>query len=106
MEVPDIHFARSGDVNIACRRFGTGRVGVAVCGGLHTGEVTVRDDGDVTGLAVNLASHVDRAATDGTIYASSTVRDLLLGGDRSCEYRGEHELRGIEDSWRLYEQSA
>ena len=65
--------------------------------------MAVREDGDVTGLAVNLAARIERAATDDSIYVSSTVRDTLLGGDQSFQDQGEHHLKGIEGSWRLYE---
>jgi len=78
-------------------------IGLRIRGGLHTGEVTVREDGDVTGLAVNLAARVERAAREDSIYVSSTVRDTVLGGDFLFDDRGEHHLKGIEGSWRLYE---
>lgn len=71
--------------------------------GLHAGEVEAREDGDVTGLCVNLAARVQEAAREGATYVSSTMRDLLLGGDLSFEDRGEHRLKGIEGAWRLYE---
>ena len=71
--------------------------------GLHAGEVEVREDGDVTGLCVNLAARVQEASREGSTYVSSTVRDLLLGGDLSFEDRGEHTLKGIDGAWRLYE---
>ena len=63
----------------------------------------MREDGDVTGLCVNLAARVQEAAREGSTYVSSTMRDLLLGGDLSFEDRGEHTLKGIEGAWRLYE---
>ena len=63
----------------------------------------MREDGDVTGLAVNLAARVQQAAADGATWVSSTVRDLLLGGDGSFAERGEHTLKGIDGAWRLYE---
>src|SRR5262249_25813301 len=78
-------------------------IGVAIRGGLHAGEITVRDDGDVSGLAVNLAARVAQAAGDGAIYVSSTVRDLLLGGGQTFTDRGEHVLKGIDGPWRLYQ---
>jgi len=71
--------------------------------GLHAGEVEVREDGDVTGLCVNLAARVQEAAREGATYVSSTMHDLLLGGDLSFEDRGEHTLKGIDGAWRLYE---
>jgi class 3 adenylate cyclase len=79
------------------------RIGLSVRAGLHAGEIVVREDGDVTGLAVNLAARVQQAATGGAIWVSSTVRDLLLGGDWSFTERGEHALKGIDGEWRLYE---
>jgi class 3 adenylate cyclase len=83
-----------------------GRVGLSVRAGLHAGEIVVREDGDVTGLAVNLAARVQQAATGGATWVSSTVRDLLLGGNWSFTERGEHALKGIDGAWRLYELTA
>ena len=83
-----------------------GRAGLGVRAGLHAGEVVVREDGDVTGLAVNLAARVQQAASGGSTWVSSTVRDLLLGGEWSFTERGEHVLKGIDGAWRLYELAA
>jgi pimeloyl-ACP methyl ester carboxylesterase/class 3 adenylate cyclase len=69
-------------------------------------EIEVREDGDVTGLAVNLAARVEQAARDGATDVSSTVRELLIGGEHAFEDRGEHELKGIPGAWRLYELAA
>lgn len=80
-----------------------GHVGLRVRAGLHAGEIIVREDGDVSGLAVNLAARVQQAASGGTTWVSSTVRDLLLGGEWSFTERGEHALKGIDGAWRLYE---
>jgi class 3 adenylate cyclase len=74
--------------------------------GVHAGEIEVRDDGDIVGLAVNLAARVTAAAAPGSLYASSTVRDLLLGSGRTFEDRGEHSLKGIDGLWKLYEVRA
>jgi class 3 adenylate cyclase len=82
-----------------------GSVGLRIRAGLHAGEVEVREDGDVTGLAVNLAARVEEAAAEGAIYVSSTLRDMMLGGSWQFEDRGEHALKGIEGGWRLYELS-
>lgn len=81
-------------------------LGLTIRAGLHAGEVEVREDGDVAGLAVNLAARVEQAARDGATYVSSTVRDLLLGGEYTFEDRGEHDLKGITGAWRLYELAA
>ena len=79
------------------------RISLRVRAGLHAGEIVVREDGDVTGLAVNLAARVQQAASGGATWVSSTVRDLLLGGGWSFAERGEHRLKGIDGAWRLYE---
>lgn len=78
-------------------------VGLSVRAGLHAGEIMVREDGDVTGMAVNFAARVQEAAAGGATLVSSTVRDLLLGGEWSFAERGEHQLKGIDGLWRLYE---
>jgi len=33
---------------------------------------------------------------------SSTVKDLTAGSGLAFEDRGEHELKGVPDRWRLY----
>lgn len=87
--------------------------GVALCGqlrsidvpiraGVHAGEIEVHDDGDVSGIAVNLAARVEQHAADGELWASSTVRDMLLGGALAFDDRGEHALKGIDGTWRLF----
>jgi len=78
-------------------------VGIAIRSGLHAGELMLREDGDVSGLAVHLAARVTQAAAADTIYVSSTVRDLLLGGDQTFADRGEHVFKGIDAPWRLYQ---
>jgi class 3 adenylate cyclase len=83
-------------------RQATERIGVGIRVGVHTGEVEIRSDQDVTGAAVNLAARVEQAATDREIFVSSTVRDMSLGGTRQFEDRGDHVLKGFDGSWRLY----
>ncbi len=80
--------------------------GVQIRAGIHAGEIEVHDDGDVSGVAVNLAARVEQKAADGEIWTSSTVRDLMLGGSAQFAERGEHELKGIEGNWRLFSVSS
>ena len=77
--------------------------GLEIRAGVHMGEIEIRENRDITGVAVNLAARVEQAATDGAIYVSSTVRDMMLGGSVGFDDRGEHELKGIDGRWRLYE---
>ncbi len=77
--------------------------GLHIRAGIHSGEVELRPNGDITGFAVNLAARVEQAADDGTVWVSSTVRDMLMGGSHHFAERGEHTLKGFEDPWRLYQ---
>jgi class 3 adenylate cyclase len=74
--------------------------GLEVRTGLHTGEV--ERGSDISGLAVHLASRIMSAAESGEILVSRTVHDLVIGSGLSFTDRGEYELKGISDPWRLY----
>ncbi|MDQ3646635.1 MAG: adenylate/guanylate cyclase domain-containing protein, partial [Actinomycetota bacterium] len=69
--------------------------------GIHTGEVEMRAEGDVTGIAVHIAARVMAHARPGDILVSRTVRDLVTGGGFSFESRGTYELKGVPDEWEL-----
>jgi DNA-binding SARP family transcriptional activator/class 3 adenylate cyclase len=77
-------------------------IGLRIRCGVHTGEIEMRESGDIAGTAVNLAARVEEAAGDGEIFVSSTVRDMLLGGETRFEDRGEHTLKGFDNPWRMY----
>lgn len=76
-------------------------LGIQVRAGLHTGECEIMDD-DIIGMAVNLAARIQAAASPGEVLVSSTVRDLVVGSNHQFENRGEHQLKGFEDPWRLW----
>jgi class 3 adenylate cyclase len=76
-------------------------LGLEVRIGLHTGECE-RVDGKIGGLAVNIGARVAAAAGPGEVIVSSTVKDLVAGSGIEFEDRGEHELKGVPGSWRLY----
>ena len=77
-------------------------IGIDIRVGIHAGEIESHDDGRVSGIAVNLAARVEQQAADGAVWASSTVRDMTLGGSTRYEDMGEHALKGIQGAWRLY----
>jgi class 3 adenylate cyclase len=81
-------------------------IGVEIRAGVHAGEIEVHDDGDISGIAVNLAARVEQQATNGELWTSSTVRDSMLGGSAAFTDRGEHELKGIDGNWRLFSVSS
>ena len=76
-------------------------IGVDVRAGLHTGEIDLVD-GDVGGIAVHLGARVMAKADAGDTVVSSTVKDLVVGSGIAFEDRGEHQLRGVPGTWRLF----
>jgi class 3 adenylate cyclase len=93
---------------IRCASAITGAVrslGVDVRAGLHTGEIELRGD-DIAGMAVHIGARVAALAGAGEVLVSSTVRDLVAGSDIDFEDRGEHELKGVPGSWRIYAVAA
>jgi class 3 adenylate cyclase len=76
-------------------------LGVDVRAGLHTGECEVRGD-DVAGLAVHIAARVGTVAEPEEVLVTSTVKDLVAGSGIDFVDRGEHQLKGVPGSWRLF----
>jgi class 3 adenylate cyclase/pimeloyl-ACP methyl ester carboxylesterase len=83
----------------------TGRLGLEIRSGLHSGEVEIHGD-DVSGIAVHLASRVQSEAGAGEVFVSRTVVDLVAGSGLSFDDRGVHSLKGIPGEWRLFAVSA
>ena len=69
--------------------------------GVHVGEVELVGD-DVRGVAVHQAARVMGAAGAAEILVSEAVRLLCQGLDLTFEDAGEHELKGVPDTWHLY----
>ena len=69
--------------------------------GLHTGEIELRGD-DVAGLAVHIGARIAAEAKAREVLVSSTVKDLVAGSGIEFEDRGEHELKGVPGSWKLF----
>jgi class 3 adenylate cyclase len=85
----------------AIRDLARQRYELEIRSGLHTGEIEVIGE-DVGGIAVHIGARVEAQAAPGEVLVSGTVRDLVAGSDIVFEDRGEHELRGVPDRWRLY----
>lgn len=77
-------------------------IGLTVRAGIHTGEVELRGDGDIGGLAVHIAARVMDHADNGGVVVSSTVRDLVVGSALSFSPHVAVSLRGIPGTWQLY----
>jgi class 3 adenylate cyclase len=76
-------------------------LGVEVRVGIHTGEVELRGQ-DIGGIAVHIGQRVSNHARPGEVLVSRTVADLLAGSGIVFTDRGEHELKGIPEKWRLF----
>jgi class 3 adenylate cyclase len=75
--------------------------GLRIRAGVHAGEIEVRDDEDISGIAVNLAARVMGLAADDEIWVSPTIPGLVVGSGHRFEARGTHELKGIPGEWQL-----
>lgn len=107
MNEPRIQYAKTSDgVNIAecalaCRSVG-GAAGLTLHLGLHAGDV-IREEGNVYGGAVNIASRIADASAPGEVLVSDIVRGLArTSAGVTFEDRGEHALKGIAESQRLW----
>jgi class 3 adenylate cyclase len=76
-------------------------LGIEVRTGIHTGECEIID-GKPGGLGVNIGARLSALARPGEVLVSGTVKDLVAGSGIAFEERGEHELKGVPGTWRLY----
>lgn len=76
-------------------------LGLRARAGLHTGEIDVAED-DIRGMTVHIGARVGARAGPGEVLVSGTVKDLVVGSGLSFHDRGEHELKGVPGTWRLY----
>jgi pimeloyl-ACP methyl ester carboxylesterase len=76
-------------------------LGLQVRSGLHTGECE-RLGEKLGGIAVHIGARVASLAEPDEVLVSGTVKDLVSGSGIRFGDRGEHRLKGISDTWRLY----
>ena len=76
-------------------------LGLEVRAGVHTGECELVGR-EVQGLAVHIGARIGALAGAGEVLASSTVKDLVAGSSIVFEDRGEHVLKGVPATWRVF----
>lgn len=81
-----------------------GELGVALRAGLHTGECEAIGD-DLGGLAVHIGARIGALAAPREVLVSNTVKDLVVGSGIEFADRGEHALKGVPGTWRLWAAS-
>jgi class 3 adenylate cyclase len=77
------------------------QLGLLLRAGIHTGECEFVGN-KVAGIAVNIGARVAARAGAGEVVVSSTVRDLLAGGETVFSDREITTLKGVAGEWRLY----
>jgi len=76
-------------------------LGIQIRAGVHTGECELID-GKIGGLSVSIGARVAANARASEVLVSQTVKDLVAGSGLTFGDRGDHELKGVPDRWRLY----
>jgi class 3 adenylate cyclase len=76
-------------------------LGIEIRAGVHTGECEVIEN-KCGGLTVSIGARVAANAGPSEVLVSQTVKDLVAGSGLTFEDRGEHELKGVSERWRLY----
>jgi adenylate cyclase len=63
----------------------------------------IREEGNVFGGAVNIASRISALSAPGEVLVSRTVADLArTSAGVTFEDRGEHALKGVEEPQHVY----
>ncbi|HEX6401443.1 MAG TPA: adenylate/guanylate cyclase domain-containing protein [Actinomycetota bacterium] len=75
--------------------------GISIRAAVHTGEVGIVQ-GDVQGIAVHEAARVLAIAGPGEVLVTEVTRSLAGEAGTSFEDRGEHRLKGLDGSRRLF----
>ena len=74
---------------------------LGVRAGIHTGECEVVGE-KLAGISVVTGARVAALADSGELLVSQTVKDLVAGSGFDFVDRGEHKLKGVPGTWRVY----
>lgn len=76
-------------------------LGLEIRVGVHAGEIERRGE-DIAGVGVHIAARVSALAGPRELLVSRTVVDLVVGSGAEFSDKGEHVLKGVPGSWRLF----
>jgi class 3 adenylate cyclase len=76
-------------------------LGLEIRAGVHVGECELID-GRLGGPTAAIGARVGSFAGPSEVLVSQTVKDLVAGSGLTFEDAGEHELKGVPDTWHLY----
>ncbi|MEH6494831.1 MAG: adenylate/guanylate cyclase domain-containing protein [Pseudomonas marincola] len=69
---------------------------------MHIRQIEIRDDGDISSIAANIAARAQAVANGQEVLVSQTVRDIFMGSSITMTSRGEHLLKGVDGMWSIY----
>lgn len=78
---------------------------IEIRAGVHTGECELIDS-KCGGIAVSTGARIAALAGPSQVLVSQAVKDLVTGSDLVFLDHGEHTLKGVPGTWRLFEASA
>jgi class 3 adenylate cyclase len=76
-------------------------LGLEIRAGMHTGEIELTGT-EIAGIGVHIAARVVDHAAPGQLLTSAAVPMLVAGSGIEFEDRGEHDLKGVPGTWRLF----
>jgi pimeloyl-ACP methyl ester carboxylesterase len=77
---------------------------IEIRAGVHTGECELIDN-KCGGIAVSTGARIASLAGPSQVLVSQTVKDLVTGSGLVFLDHGEHSLKGVPGTWRLFEAS-
>ena len=78
-----------------------GELGLQIRVSVHTGEVELMGDG-IGGIAVHIAARVASMAGPDEVLVSAALPPLVVGSDIRFDDKGDHKLKGVPGSWRVF----
>jgi class 3 adenylate cyclase len=85
----------------AAVRDGAPQDGLQIRAGVHSGEVE-RDAGNLRGIPVHAVTRIAALANPAEVLVSAPTASLLEGAGLQLEDAGEHELKGLAGTRRIY----
>ena len=80
----------------------TRAAGIEIRTGIHTGEVELRGEGGIGGIAVHIGARVMAEAGGGDVLCTRTVKDLTAGAGFVFEDLGPRTFKGVPDEWQVF----
>jgi hypothetical protein len=68
---------------------------------IHTGECDLLANGDVIGIAVDIAHQLAEASTPGQVLVTHTIRDLLVSSDVEFEHHSRRCFDAVHGEWDI-----